>query len=81
MDHQVMFDANGSTRVVVHLELPGGALACLPGMKGLEATPTRTWPYQRSDDPRAVSCRLCRETDAYKERLTEIRSSLGVVVA
>lgn len=40
-------------------------LACAPGMIELPAQMSRAWPYSRSDDPRAVTCPTCIQSQEF----------------
>jgi hypothetical protein len=51
-------------------------IACVPNLISAAATPTRSWPYQRSDDPRAVTCPVCQSHPEYKR----VMALLGVMV-
>lgn len=51
-------------------------IACAPGTTMLNATENRPFPYQRSDDVRAVTCPLCKDTDEFKRAKNELQSAL-----
>lgn len=61
---------DGVQRVVIHY-LVGGRLACMPGVKELSSvqpTPNKVGqlhPFLRSEEHRAVTCFLCKQTSAY----------------
>jgi hypothetical protein len=46
-------------------------IACVPNMPFAHALPTRSWSYQRTNDPRAVTCPVCK-LDAEFIRLTAL---------
>lgn len=62
--------ADGSERITVHYLI--GALtgkpriACMPSLESFSATPVRDRPFIRSDDVRAVNCKLCSATKEFK---------------
>lgn len=45
---------------------PDWRIACMPNMVEFHSTPYHP-NYQRSDDPRAVSCPACKRTEVYKK--------------
>jgi hypothetical protein len=42
-------------------------LACSPNLTEMHAQASRPFPYHRSDDPRAVTCPACKDTEAFKD--------------
>lgn len=65
-----MIQADGTERKVIHLAVPvafGLAPACSPWPQDMTAHDDRTFPLLRSEDPRAVTCLACRETDEWKK--------------
>lgn len=57
---------DGSELLLIHLALPeSDRVACAPHMAETCAQPMRAWPYQRTGDPRAVTCPYCKETPDY----------------
>lgn len=61
-------DAFGRTMTLVHFvfQAEPERIACMPGMQEFHATPHHP-NYQRTNDPRAVSCSACKKTDSYKQ--------------
>ena len=63
-----MILADGSEIIPVHFvykdDEDGGLqkVACIPGF---EFQPGQAFPWHRSDDPRSVSCPLCKATQVY----------------
>lgn len=58
----------GQSTTLVHFSQVGEAgerVACMPGMTEFHLTPHHP-NYQRSNDPRAVTCPACKRTDAYR---------------
>ena len=49
-------------------------IACAPNMVQLTADQCRPFPWQRTDDPRAVNCPLCQETDVFKAALAAVNN-------
>jgi len=41
-------------------------IACMPNMREFHTTPYHP-AYQRTDDPRAVTCPACKETDVFNQ--------------
>lgn len=60
-------DAGGNATTLVHFvyQSEPERIACMPNMVEFHSTAYHK-NYQRSNDPRAVSCPACRRTDAYK---------------
>ncbi len=52
-------------------------IACAPLLVEMAASANRPCPWQRTDDPRAVSCPLCQETEQYRSRLAEIDAAVA----
>lgn len=71
---------DGSKVTPVHFTFADGAgkwwLACVPTLD-LEADNKRPAPWQRTNEPRAVTCPLCKRTDTYKDA----RAHLDAVLA
>ena len=51
--------------------VPEWKVACMQDATALHSIPTRDFPYQRSEDPRAVTCPLCKLNDQFEKRLHE----------
>ena len=68
MEPPSQLDASGREDCIVHYLVPGlKFLACSQSEQELPAQPHRPYPHQRSDDVRAVTCRLCKESSYYRE--------------
>jgi len=64
---QNMMDRKGFIQTIIHLMVPadmGYRTVCMDEAGS-----------QRSDDPRAVTCLMCKNTDVFKERLQQIRTT------
>ncbi len=46
-------------------------IACTPNLMEFGADRSRECPWMRSDDPRAVTCPLCKATEIFQQRLQE----------
>lgn len=55
---------------------PVWRIACTPHLTELHATGGRDHPWRRTEDPRAVSCPLCKETEQYQQAAQCLRQSL-----
>lgn len=82
MNVPTMVLEDGRQVAVVHLvcqmaterQMPDGLMvpvvdwriACTPGLQDLHGTNQRLEPWQRSEDVRAVTCPLCKRTQAYR---------------
>ena len=70
---QVMIHEDGSQSLLVHYAYSDDVfarknsekIACAPNLKELEAQPRRQWPWQRSNDVRAVTCPQCQRTEVF----------------
>lgn len=81
---QVMIQEDGSELLLIHLTFKRGkeyerqegslmskdswGVACSPNAVKLHGTHERG-PYQRSDDPRAVTCPMCIATELFREAM------------
>lgn len=66
---QEMILADGTAVVLIHLvTLEGGreVMACAPRLRELHTANYRTQPWQRTGEPGAVTCPLCKVSDAYR---------------
>jgi hypothetical protein len=78
MTHQVMILANGNAVLPVHFVVrKTGRIACTPTKFPLHHEPGREETWQRTDDPRAVSCPLCEETEEYKVLRQEVEAAVA----
>src|SRR5215831_19802640 len=78
MHDQEMILEDGTTVILIHLvhKTPSGwSIACVPNLeeKNFSATDRRDHPWRRSDDPRAITCMLCKATKAYKVSMEKLR--------
>ncbi len=53
-------------------------IACAPRLVEMSAFGSRAFPWQRTDDVRAVSCPLCRETVEFQKAQHEL-ATIGQV--
>ena len=81
MKLQQSFLPDGRVQTTIHVVHPVGeadsesvtgsrvrwAMACTPNLIQLHASRGRPVPYVRSDDPRAVTCPACQETEVFKQ--------------
>ncbi len=54
---------------------PTWKIACVPNLIQMAADRSRAFPWHRSDDSRAVTCPLCKETAAYKAQVVQLRAA------
>ncbi len=52
-------------------------VACAPNMVEIAAQTTRSFPYQRTDDARAVSCPACQKTKEFRQAADAL-NAIGV---
>jgi hypothetical protein len=88
-DYETHIAPDGSEEVLIHYvyEAPGLVLAntvrevvaCLPGKTVLHST-YRSPMVRRTNEPRAVTCANCKQTDVFKARMREIQEMLDVRV-
>lgn len=76
-------NAGGTTITVIHFSYNNGSrecIACAPGMYELHATPFHP-NFQRTNDPRSVSCNFCKMTPVFAQAASEnaVRPSLPTV--
>lgn len=50
-------------------------LACVPNMTEMAQAHNRPLPMHRTDDPRAVTCPQCRETQEFREKMAQVRQA------
>ncbi len=48
-------------------------IACSPNLLEMCADANRPWPWRRTDDPRAATCPLCKETPQYKKAMALLK--------
>ena len=53
------------------------SVACVPNLLELHAANMRPTPWQRTDDPRAVTCPECKKSEAYRLALAQVPGGLG----
>ena len=64
-----MIDADGVAKVCVHWTRQSEGkweIVCIPGLEVFGVTMTRSVPFFRSDDIRAVTCPMCLEISRWK---------------
>ena len=69
MDDQVMILEDGSRINLVHFTCKDAGrwiIACSPSLLSQSAIDGRAMPWRRSDDARAVTCPLCKQTPEWK---------------
>lgn len=70
---------DGSQVTPVHFTFQDGAgewwLACVPTVD--LRTVFRPVPWQRTDEPRAVTCPLCKRTSVFKDAQAHLEAVLG----
>lgn len=90
-DPRIRFDPEGTFSVQVHFlyASPAGLasgegvapgvltwkIACVPGLIEFHADRARAFPWARTDDPRAVTCKECRATAEYEKALLALRNA------
>ncbi len=52
---------------------PTWKIACTPNLLEMAATQSRAHPWLRTDDPRAVSCPMCKKTPVFQDLLAAQR--------
>ena len=67
---------DGSVIVPVHFE-QAGHIACAPNMAVLHANEHRPHPWQRTGEPRAVTCNACLASAAYKKAKEHMEAMLA----
>lgn len=76
MEQANQIQSDGTKIVPVHFE-QAGRIACAPGMEVLSASENRPHPFQRTDEPRAVTCKACLASGAYKAAEQYMRAMLA----
>lgn len=70
MKTDTMFLADGSEIVPVHFlttpEFGKPAIACMPGLFDFTAGKHRAVPVLRTDEPRSVTCPMCKRTKFFE---------------
>ena len=79
MTPPTMILEDGSEIVLQHFLVPAEGrskahLACLPGLTDFASGQFRGMPWIRTDEPRSVSCPMCKETQEYKAALVNLRN-------
>ena len=75
MKFETMISADGSEMVLCHFlcgPFPGAkSIVCMPGLNEKEMCSVhgREVPLQRTEDPRAVNCPMCKKTLEFKQSL------------
>jgi hypothetical protein len=82
MTHETMIREDGTSFLPVHFVFQkvwprDWILACNEQMVQLHALPERPLVMQRSDDPRAVTCPLCQETEAFLDARADIEAAVA----
>ena len=81
MKQQVMILEDGSEINLIHYVHKVrnvNKIACVPTLPEADMCLGKKWyVWQRSDDPRAVSCPMCKATQEYQETVTFMKSVLG----
>lgn len=54
-------------------------IACVPDLMEMSTTATRQCPWQRTDEVRAVTCPLCKDTEVYKEAYDQLNAALNAL--
>lgn len=77
----VHFTYRGSLGAIVSKNISLGGkevwkVACAPALRELSSLPDRPGPWHRSSDPRAVTCPLCKKTEAYQQAALETEAAV-----
>lgn len=67
---QVMLKEDGTLLYLIHLVVAldnSSHIACMPVMD-LDARPSGTYPFRRTDDLRAVTCPSCLASEDYRKK-------------
>lgn len=77
MDGQTMLFGDGSQKAVIHFSVRTDRerIACFAD-EVLAQQKDRVFSIRRSDDPRAVTCPVCQETDEFKKKMTDIQTAM-----
>lgn len=77
MDGQTMIFGDGSQKAVIHYSVKTDRerIACLPN-EVLPQQKDRVFSIRRTDEPRAVTCPVCRETEEFKKKMVAIQTAL-----
>jgi hypothetical protein len=76
MRSQIQILADGREILLVHFSFEG-QVVCVPNLQTPHSLPTRAEVWQRSDDPRAVTCSFCKATVAYQQALAELNAAIA----
>ncbi len=75
MEHQVMLLEDATPILPVHYAVRTAEgphrIVCEPNLEYLHSLPRRPVPWQRTNDPRAVTCPLCKSTVAFQKALAQ----------
>ena len=80
MKPETMILADGTEITIVHFVVTQSKgyrtrpfIACVPGLENFASNSQRENPWMRTDEPRSVTCPLCKGSKEHAEALEKVR--------